>query len=222
MSNISLITKIYKSRKIVLDQLKTRGYDISEYENFSFNEIHVLNQNNQLDMLLSSSDESIKKSCYVKYHMTGKLTKGIIDDTIDDLFTMESILNDDDDIVKSQSVLTEEDDLIIIIKDKINDTLKSFITNLYNKDKKFVSVYNINRYLFNILEHNMVPPHEPLTLEEKKNLEKKYNIMNEKQWPEINRFDPVAQAIGLRPNQLCKIYRKSPTSLVSIYYRLCI
>ena len=40
MSNISLITKIYKSRKIILDQLKIRGYDISEYENFSFNEIY--------------------------------------------------------------------------------------------------------------------------------------------------------------------------------------
>ena len=209
MSNISLITKIYKSRKIILDQLRTRGYDVSEYENYSLNEIHVLNQHNQLDMLLSSSEESSSKKCYVKYHMTGKLTKGIIDDTIDDLFTMENILD-------------ENDDLIIIIKDKINDPMKSFITNLYNKDKKFVSVYNINRYLFNILNHSMVPPHEPLSLEEKENLAKKYNIMNDKQWPEIDRFDPVAQAIGLRPNQLCKIYRKSPTSSVAIYYRLCI
>lgn len=221
MSNISLITKIYKSRKIILDQLKTRGYDISEYENFSFNEIHVLNQNNQLDLLLDSVDKKINKKCYVKYHMTGKLTKGIIDDTIDDLFTMESILNDDE-LTKSESVLKKTDDLIIIIKDKINDPMKSFITNLYNKDKKYVSVYNINRYLFNILEHSIVPQHEPLTLEKKNFLAKKFNIMNEKQWPEINRFDPVAQAIGLRPNQLCKIYRKSPTSLVSIYYRLCI
>ena len=209
MSNISLITKIYKSRKIILDQLKRRNYDISEYENYSLNEIHVLHQHNQLDMLLNSSEDSKSKKCYVKYHMTGKLTPRVIDDTIDDLFTMENILD-------------ENDDLIIIIKDKINDPMKSFITNLFNKDKKFVSVYNVNRYLFNILDHSMVPPHEPLSLEEKKDLAKKYNIINDKQWPEIDRFDPVAQAIGLRPNQLCKIYRKSPTSSVAIYYRLCI
>lgn len=207
MSNISLNTKIYKSRKIILNQLKTRGYDVSEYENFSVNEIHVLNQNNQLDMLFDSENNS--KRCYIKYHMTGKLTKGIIDDTLDDLFTMDE-------------PFTENDDLVIIVKDKVNDTLKSFITNLFNKDKKFVSVYNINRYLFNILEHSMVPQHEPLSLEEKEGLAKKYNIMNDKQWPEISRFDPVAQAIGLRPTQLCKIYRKSPTSSVAIYYRLCI
>jgi len=207
MSNISVNTKIYKSRKIILNQLKTRNYDVSEYENFSVNEIHVLNQNNQLDMLLESDDKT--KRCYIKYHMTGKLTKGIIDDTLDDLFTMDE-------------PFTEKDDLIIIVKDKVNDTLKSFITNLFNKDKKFVSVYNINRYLFNILEHSMVPSHHPLSLEEKERLAKKYNIMNERQWPEISRFDPVAQAIGLRPYQLCEIQRKSPTSSVAIYYRLCI
>ena len=209
MSNISLNRKIYKSRKIILNQLKTRGYDVSDYDNFSVNEIHILNQNNQLDMLLESDNKDSNKKCYIKYHMTGKLTKGIIDDTLDDLFTMDV-------------PFTEDDDIIVIVKDKVNDTLKSFITNLYNKDKKFVSVYNINRYLFNILEHSMVPLHEPLSLEEKESLAKKYNIVNEKQWPEISRFDPVAQAIGLRPYQLCKIYRKSPTASVSIYYRLCI
>ena len=209
MSNISLITKIYKSRHIILNQLKRRGFKIDEYENFSLNEIHILHQNNQLDMLISSEDTSINKKCYIKYHMTGKLTKGIVDDTIDDLFTLENILG-------------EDDDLIIIIKDKINDSLKAFISNLYNKDKKFVSVYNINRYLFNILDHSMVPEHIPLSLEDKENLARKYNIMNNKQWPEISRFDPVAQAIGLRPNQICKILRKSPTSSIAVYYRLCI
>ena len=49
MSNISLNLKIYKSRNIILDQLERRGYNIDEYKNFSLNEIHVLNQNNQLD-----------------------------------------------------------------------------------------------------------------------------------------------------------------------------
>ena len=73
MSNISLNTKIYKSRKIILNQLKTRDYDVSEYENFSVNEIHILNQNNQLDMLLDSVGEDNNKKCYIKYHMTGKL-----------------------------------------------------------------------------------------------------------------------------------------------------
>ena len=46
--------------------------------------------------------------------------------------------------------------------------------------------------------------------------------MDNSQWPEISRFDPVAQAIGLRPKQVCKIIRSSETSITNEYYRICI
>ena len=208
MSNISVDNKIFKSRRIILEQLESRGYDTSPYYGFSVNELHVLNKNNQLDMLIKNNDTDQK--CYIKYHLTGKLTKTNMYEYIEDLFNIDTVLKD-------------EDDFIIIIKDKINTTLKSFITNLFFRDNKFISVYNINRYLFNILDHSMVPEHLPIkNKEEKLDLEKKFNIVNQKQWPEISRFDPVAQAVGLRPNELCKIFRKSPTSSIAPYYRLCI
>ena len=41
------------------------------------------------------------------------------------------------------------------------------------------------------------------------------------QFPEISRFDPVAQALGMRPTQLCEIKRPSPTAIVTNYYRYC-
>ena len=68
----------------------------------------------------------------------------------------------------------------------------------------------------------MVPYHKKLTLEEKAILDKKYNILNNNQWPEISMSDPVAQAIGLRPGYLCEILRKSQTASIAKYYRLCI
>ena len=40
--------------------------------------------------------------------------------------------------------------------------------------------------------------------------------------PEIGRFDPVAQAIGLRPGELCEIIRSSPTAITTKYYRFCL
>ena len=52
-SNSSTITNIYKSRNIILDLLKNRGYNISDYEDRSVVEIQA--QYNakppQLDML---------------------------------------------------------------------------------------------------------------------------------------------------------------------------
>ena len=50
---------------------------------------------------------------------------------------------------------------------------------------------------------------------------KKYNIVNIKQLPDISRFDPVAQAIGMRPGDVCCIERPSKTAIISKYYRLC-
>ncbi len=76
-------------------------------------------------------------------------------------------------------------------------------------------------YLYNILEHTLVPKHEICTEEEKQSLINEYKITDKKQWPEISRFDPIAQVIGLRPGQLCKITRSSTTTITTKYYRLC-
>ena len=203
MSNISLITKIFKSRQIILKQLENRNYNTERYNNFSLHELHILNKNEQLDMYLESID---KPSLYIKYHISGKLKPKDIYDFLEDL---------------ENSDLNKNTELIIIMKDKMNDTMRNFIKNLYHKDKKFVIAFNINRLLFNILEHSYVPKHEVLPDNEKDSLKKKLNIINENQFPEIDRFDPVAQAIGLKPGQICKIYRKSPTAVYSVYYRLC-
>ena len=50
----------------------------------------------------------------------------------------------------------------------------------------------------------------------------KYNISDITQFPDISRFDPVAQVIGLRPGQVCEITRASKTAIESKYYRVCI
>ena len=50
----------------------------------------------------------------------------------------------------------------------------------------------------------------------------KYNIQNDAQFPDISRFDPVSQAICLRPGQVCEIMRPSKTAVFAPYYRLCV
>ena len=79
---------------------------------------------------------------------------------------------------------------------------------VYGKEKIFVSIYNRERFLFNILDNNLVPPHRILSETEKEAIEKQFNIIHKQQFPEISRYDPVALAIGLRPGQLVEITRK--------------
>ena len=66
----------------------------------------------------------------------------------------------------------------------------------------------------------MVPNHRILNDEEKEDIIKKYNIIDDN-IPEISRYDPVAQVIGLRPMQYCEILRSSKTSITSLFYRIC-
>ena len=47
----------------------------------------------------------------------------------------------------------------------------------------------------NILKHEYVPPHIKLTEDEKKELYSKFNIINDKQLPEIPYMDPVSRVI---------------------------
>ena len=118
--------------------------------------------------------------------------------------------------------LTKDDDFIIIVKDNPNDTLIKLMSDIWNDEKIYFTIYNLHNYLYNILEHECVPQHIHIDEQEVEDVKKKYNIMSDSQWPEISRFDPVAQAIGLRPKDVCKIIRSSETAITSTYYRICV
>ena len=92
---------------------------------------------------------------------------------------------------------------------------------LYIKDNVFCTIMTLKQLQFNILEHTLVPPHKILNDDEVKIVKDTYNITQDSQFPEISRFDPVAQAIGMRPGQVCEITRGSKTAIITKYYRLC-
>ena len=66
-----------------------------------------------------------------------------------------------------------------------------------------------------------MPPHILLTKEEADEIKKKYYIKDDSQIPDISRFGPVAQAIGMRPGDMCHIIRPSKTSVQTSFYRIC-
>lgn len=204
MSHSGNIVQIFKSRNIMLDLLHTQGYDISKYEEPSISEVHSMFQAKQMDMLLEKSN----KKAYVKYHLAKTLRTVNIYEYIDDLFNLEQILE-------------KKDDLIIIIKDEPNEPLIKELKNIWEKDGIFITVFNIERLQFNILDNEMVPPHRILSTEDSNEIRKKYNITDDSQFPDISRFSPVSMAIAMRPGELCEITRSSKTAINSKFYRIC-
>jgi DNA-directed RNA polymerase subunit H (RpoH/RPB5) len=210
----SLISSIYNSRKIILELMEKQGYNVDDYSHFSINEVNSMKQNNQLDMLLKQKDddsETIKRKnkIYIRYYLSKTIRPNNIDEMIDDLFNVEEIL-------------TKDDTLFIVVKDDINETLTNKLIHLWETDGIFIVMINIQRLQFNILKHEMVPEHIVLNNSEIEDVMKKYNIIDKQHFPDISRFDPVAQVIGLRPGNVCRIIRPSKTSVTADYYRICI
>ena len=219
----SAITSLYKSRVNLLNLLKRQGYSVANYEGASMHEVHTMVKHNQLDMLVSTTRddapataavaESVAgtgigaRTAYIKY-ATKKLQQKDLQNIIDDLFILDQ-------------VLTVDDVLIIVAKHAINDTITHILNQLWSQDGYFIIVFSLEQLQFNILEHQYVPVHEIMSDEETKKVIQQYNITNYDQLPNISRYDPVAQAIGIRPGQICKITRPSKTSIISYYYRVC-
>ena len=202
----SFIISIYNSRKILLEILQERGFNITKYSNFGITEIGILLDNNQLDMLLEN--DNTKKKIYVKFYINKLIKPQNIYDIVEDLFHIETILE-------------KKDDLMIIIKDEPNDTMMENIKDIWVSENIYVSLLNIKRLQFNILKHTLVPKHTLLTLSEKEQFMKKYNVMETSQIPDISFFSPVSLVLGIRPEDVVKIERNSRTAIQSDFYRVC-
>ena len=202
-----IISRLATSRRTILAQLKDQGYDVSPYENFSINEVNIMAQNKQQDMLLKNVETGNKM--YVSYYVEKAIRPQNIHDMIEDLFHLEN-------------VLTSNDILTIIVKDSPNETLVNLLLNIYANDNLFINILYLQQLQFNVLEHSLVPIHRKLSKTEGDEIMKKYNLKSDDQMPQISRFDPPAQAIGLRPGEICHIVRPSKISVTLDSYRICV
>lgn len=207
-----IITLIYKSRKNVLNLLERQGYNVIDYANFTVTEVNAMYQNKQLDMLLEKTKEDPKtkrkNKIYVRYYLAKNLRPQNIQEMIDDLFQLEE-------------VLTKDDTLLIISKDEMNDTLTNLLKHIWETDKLFIIIQNIKRLQYVILDNILVPKHRIMEENEAMKIKEKYNC-SDTDLPEISRFDPVSQAICIRPGQICEIIRPSKTAITAYYYRICV
>lgn len=106
---------------------------------------------------------------------------------------------------------------IIVIMLKITPFAKTDIITSLNEF--YIEIFSENELLINIVDHKLVPKHELLSIEEKKELLDKYSC-KETQLPRISIEDPVAKYYGLKKKDVVKITRISETAGYTNYYRI--
>ncbi|RLI98597.1 MAG: DNA-directed RNA polymerase subunit H [Candidatus Aenigmatarchaeota archaeon] len=72
--------------------------------------------------------------------------------------------------------------------------------------------------MFKVTDHEMVPKHEVLTPQERKEVLETLGVEKE-QLPVIKETDPVIKEIGAKRGDVLRIIRKSQTAGHSVYYR---
>lgn len=208
MTSVNRIQSIYKARRNILALSEYRGFDTSGYNEFSINEIDTIYKNSQLDMLIENEETGTKS--FIKFYLDLKQLKPQnLDSIIEDLFVIDN-------------VLTNKDNLIIIVDDEPNDSITAKVKYLFDRSGIFVVLHNIQRLQYNILQHELVPKIDILDENEKEAFKKRYSVQSNSQLPEISRFDPQALAVAMRPGDICKFTRDSPTALETSYYRVCV
>ena len=209
MDSSSLVSQVFKARNSLLQQLEAQGYDVQDLTHFSVTEVNSMLRHDQLDFTVSmDSNAAIQRKTHVKFYLAKALRPANVDEFVSQMFKVEE-------------TLTKDDTLYIVTMSDPNETLLKKLNLIWQRDNILVNIYGIQRLQANILNHVKVPQHIVLSPEEAKSVRERYNLVKDEQIPSISRFDPVAVALAMRPGQMCRINRYSPTAGTAVYYRMC-
>ena len=143
----------------------------------------------------------------------------------------------------------KEDSLLIIINEKVSESLaknieemylkgqdelmkygisddiqKEMKTNKFEMDKPYfrnIHIFHIDVLTIDLLSHRLVPKHEVIRNKEEIKQIFEDTKTNEYLLPVILRTDPIAKLKRLCPGNICKIIRSSESCGENVYYRIC-
>ena len=190
---------LFKIRKTAIEMVEDRKYIVPDSEKINFEEFSAQFDAKNIDIFIPDENKS---PIYIHFHNENKsLAKSDLKNLVESLI---------------EKYNNHEIKIIILLKEKGNG---SIFKELNKEEYKHVEIFMNKNMIFNITHHQMVPKHSLLSSEEEEEMLEKYNTTKNK-LPKILRNDPIVQYYGMKPDQICKIIRKSPEVGVSVYYRL--
>jgi DNA-directed RNA polymerase I, II, and III subunit RPABC1 len=191
---------LYNVRKTIIEMLEDRGYNVPDIENLTFEQFMIKYTNKNLDIFIY--DEAKNKKIYIYFYNE---LKNFSKSDLKNIMQKITLEYQDEDI-----------NIILLLRDKENSAVTK---ELQKESFKNVEIFLKSNMIFNITHHEYVPKHIVLSPEEENEVLEKYNTTRSK-LPKISSLDPIAKYYGMKPNQICKIIRKSPEVGNYLYYRL--
>jgi len=248
-----LLEKVYNSR-LQLRKLLSNEWSVELIHDISLKELEIMYSkesdnvylNNGCNFTLSNLKIPSHKLHIIYYnfpelHRSGTKVNKTCCDKLLSYYEKEGF--EDDYLFK------KEDSLLIIINEKVSESLEKNIENMYlkgqdellkyglsstlkeeMKSNKFkmdepyfrnIHIFHIDGLTIDLLNHRLVPKHEVIRDKDEINNIFKMTNSNTQLLPVILRTDPIAKLKRICPGNICKITRHSDTCGYSIYYRIC-
>jgi len=198
--------RLWKVNRTIHELVRDRGYQVSDDEiNMDLVQFRQLFSNggsvdrNQLNFFTNHSQNPSEQ---IFVFFSDERSVGVK--------TMRKLLN----ILEEKSIQRG----VIIFPGQMTPSARKVIVAMSAQYK--LEEFSESDLLVNITHHTLVPQHDVLSPEEKKNLLEKYRL-KETQLPRIQLADPVARYYGLKRGQVVKITRPSETAGRYASYRIC-
>ena len=111
-----------------------------------------------------------------------------------------------------------EDLVVIVTSEKPTSANVKTLKNMFARTQ----IFTIAELLINVTHHVLVPRHEVMTDKEVAEMMEVFNVKSKANLPLILSSDPVARYLALRPGQVVRITRSSPSAGEYVGYRYCI
>ncbi len=181
-------------RHVVLNMLKDRGYKVPESETDIY---AFMNAEEYLTYKVAEED----KKAYVFFPKMPKVGVGTIRNYVKEM--------EENEVQHS----------VIVVK----ETITAFAKQVFVEARPLVIEYfTEEELLIDKTTHSLVPKHELISNQEKKDILKMYKCTKDTQLPWILRSDPIARHYEAKKGQVFKITRTSETAGKHVTYRIVV
>jgi hypothetical protein len=206
------LDKILRSRSVVLEVLRDRGFDTTPFEHELPKDLitkagaPLLNEI-ELELLRIQVSSKGPEKAHVLYWM------GVVRHKLNDKEKFEKLLPEG---------IEENDQIIILLNEPLHEAFHSMAARRWVHKKERVSFFDIRQLISNPSRHTMVPLHRKLSPEEMDPLLETLLVKSKMELPLIKyHIDIQARIIGLVPGDIVEITRASSTAGEYKVYRIC-
>ena len=208
------VVKMYRVMRTTCDMLSERGYFL--------NPDRVPTSSSDFEakycaVTTGAAPIVMKKDMTLQCERIADAADILIAFFVDDKKVSANHVRDFNAVARSQNAKV----MIIVYPEMVTPIARRAIAQVNNMDEIRIEPFSEDELMVNITKHELVPPHIPLSLEEKKDMLRTFRL-KESQLPRMSSADPVARHYGLARGRVVKIKRPSETAGEYVTYRLVV